>query len=347
MKQTFFFFTSYDPHLASDSVPAQGFTPGLALGSRHISTHKANFDLSPALGSDFALAYNSNLDFAPTHGSNIDHSLELGFDSGSAAGSNFCGILDSNSIITDIKINHNPYFVQWCKSLHFRQHKSVILLFCIQLVAWRALPPLDPNTLWRKVRGHVDGRTVHTRRMPSGKRCSPNGEFDLKIVRALTCKGPKVKNCASVGIDLWPDGKGMVMNIKVVESFSPQVVRAELQNTNQKYMFRFALVENCGCPVSKVTAVSNGKQLVRLQMNNPCEHLFLRPLLESIFNVTKHCIIKTGTYKYEINIEKTAKEYFGGSFVYGELTFKSAMYSRDCNLSCVNLDVSMYPAKAS
>ncbi|GBP86045.1 hypothetical protein EVAR_68524_1 [Eumeta japonica] len=98
---------------------------------------------------------------------------------------------------------------------------------------------------------------------------------------------------------------------------------------------------------SKVTATSKGKQLVRLQMNNPCEHLFIRPILQTFLNATEHCIIRKGNYTYEINIEKIAKEYFGGSFVYGELTFKSAMYSRDCNLSCVNLDVTMYPAGAN
>lgn len=41
----------------------------------------------------------------------------------------------------------------------------------------------------------------------------------------------------------------------------------------------------------KIVAMSNGKEFLRLQMKKPCDHLFMRPLLQQLMNVTQDCVI--------------------------------------------------------
>lgn len=49
-----------------------------------------------------------------------------------------------------------------------------------------------------------------------------------------------------------------------------------------KYFFNFQ---------GKIVAITNGKEYLRFQMKKPCEHLFLKPILYSVFNITKDCVI--------------------------------------------------------
>ncbi|XP_068632620.1 uncharacterized protein [Battus philenor] len=97
----------------------------------------------------------------------------------------------------------------------------------------------------------------------------------------------------------------------------------------------------------KIVAMANGKPLVRLQMKKPCDHLFLGPLFQSILNVTKECVFIKGHYTFNIDIEKIAQKYYGGMFLYGNITFKSVFYSDACNFSCTVVSVTFIPRNES
>lgn len=38
-------------------------------------------------------------------------------------------------------------------------------------------------------------------------------------------------------------------------------------------------------------AMANGKEFLRLQVKKTCEHLFLRPLLGAMLNITADCVV--------------------------------------------------------
>ncbi|KAF9410935.1 hypothetical protein HW555_010133 [Spodoptera exigua] len=95
----------------------------------------------------------------------------------------------------------------------------------------------------------------------------------------------------------------------------------------------------------KIVAVTNGKEFLRLQVKKPCEHLFLRPLFSSLMNVTKDCFVVKGHYKFHVDILGIAQSYFGGTFVFGNWTFKSLFYNEACNFSCANIQVILSPKK--
>ncbi|XP_031762862.1 uncharacterized protein LOC116412646 [Galleria mellonella] len=132
------------------------------------------------------------------------------------------------------------------------------------------------------------------------------------------CKGPKSKNCS-------------VWSYRLV---------------NETYLtFESNITESVPSLKVKIIMSSNDKVMFRLQTNKMCEHLYLRPLLESFFNVTRECIIQKGRYFFAADIEKIAQNYYGGSFIYGNLTFKSVFNNNVCNLSCAIIHVNLYPKK--
>ncbi|KPJ11227.1 hypothetical protein RR48_14866 [Papilio machaon] len=97
----------------------------------------------------------------------------------------------------------------------------------------------------------------------------------------------------------------------------------------------------------KIVASANGKQLVRLQMKKPCDHLFLGPLFQSILNVTQDCVFVKGHYTFNLDIEEVAQKYYGGMFLYGDMIFKSVFYSDMCNFSCTVVSVTFTPRNAT
>ncbi|CAH0702308.1 unnamed protein product [Spodoptera exigua] len=107
----------------------------------------------------------------------------------------------------------------------------------------------------------------------------------------------------------------------------------------------FNLTDSCGVFKGKIVAVTNGKEFLRLQVKKPCEHLFLRPLFSSLMNVTKDCFVVKGHYKFHVDILGIAQSYFGGTFVFGNWTFKSLFYNEACNFSCANIQVILSPKK--
>ncbi|CAH2232925.1 jg12428 [Pararge aegeria aegeria] len=78
------------------------------------------------------------------------------------------------------------------------------------------------------------------------------GEFILKITNLEVCKGPKQTDCNDMSARL-ENGTTLLLNVHVKEDVIP----------------------NRG----KVEAMLNNKPLLRLQMKNPCDHLFMKPLI--------------------------------------------------------------------
>ncbi|XP_061704042.1 uncharacterized protein LOC133515513 [Cydia pomonella] len=172
--------------------------------------------------------------------------------------------------------------------------------------------------------------------------------------------------------------------------------------------------------------IANEKE-TRLQIANPCKHIFVKPIFESLFNLTKKCQIEKvfffnlasnyfdywskhgfylehkisfnwlesdqdkgwaikiavylsssnsiydiqselwhwfpikclnshfpliyydfifqGLYQNEVDVGGYITNYFGGSFFYGNVTFKSSFYSDECNFSCTSIGVELTPKK--
>ncbi|KAF9410931.1 hypothetical protein HW555_009120, partial [Spodoptera exigua] len=90
---------------------------------------------------------------------------------------------------------------------------------------------------------------------------------------------------------------------------------------------------------AKVFAISNGNEFLRLQLNKPCNNLFINPMLTSLFNLTSNCIIKKGHYNFVINFEEILRAYYGGMHLYGLYSFKSIFYGDQCNFSCTVIEV--------
>ncbi|KAI8422638.1 hypothetical protein MSG28_006417 [Choristoneura fumiferana] len=86
----------------------------------------------------------------------------------------------------------------------------------------------------------------------------------MLITKFDVCTGPRNKDCTVLNATILGGGN---LNVDV------------------------KVKQNCNPSKAKILVISNGKELVRLQMNKPCDHLFLRPLLESLFTVTKNCVI--------------------------------------------------------
>ncbi|XP_063546734.1 uncharacterized protein LOC134754141 [Cydia strobilella] len=145
-----------------------------------------------------------------------------------------------------------------------------------------------------------------------------HGPFQLHISKFDVCQGPKNKNCTYLA----PSGTVI---------------------SNGKLVTNVTVLENTTPSKGKILALSNGKELLRLQMNNPCEHLFLRPLLEKMFKVSKNCMILKGDYNIKINVQEMVDDYFGGKFFYGDMSFKTIFYGNDCNFSCSNLFLTIIP----
>ncbi|XP_062527589.1 uncharacterized protein LOC134199900 [Bombyx mori] len=83
--------------------------------------------------------------------------------------------------------------------------------------------------------------------------------------------------------------------------------------------------------LGKIVATSNGKEVMRLQMNKPCDHLFIRPILKTKLNATSQCVILKGQYTFKLDYEDLFESYYAGSFVYGNWTFKATVYGNHCN----------------
>ncbi|XP_050665069.1 uncharacterized protein LOC126965480 [Leptidea sinapis] len=144
------------------------------------------------------------------------------------------------------------------------------------------------------------------------------GKFSLQITKLEICKGPKQKSCCDV--------------------------RAEIEN-GVNLAYDIVIKQDVVPTRGKVEATINGSPFVRLQMKKPCDHLFMKPLFQSMLNVTQNCVFVKGHYFIHIDIEKVAEKYYGGEFVYGNLTFKSVFYNEQCNFSCTVIQVEMSPKK--
>ncbi|XP_047019712.1 uncharacterized protein LOC124630046 [Helicoverpa zea] len=138
------------------------------------------------------------------------------------------------------------------------------------------------------------------------------GSFGLVVTKVELCKGPKRKDCS--------------------------IYRVKLHN-NVTINFDVQITENMSPVKGKVLAISKGKEFLRLQISKPCEHIFVKPIITSLFNITNNCIIKKGRYLFTINFEEVLRAYYGGMHFYGLYAFKALFYGDSCNLSCSVIEV--------
>ncbi|KAL0881045.1 hypothetical protein ABMA27_002180 [Loxostege sticticalis] len=142
------------------------------------------------------------------------------------------------------------------------------------------------------------------------------GKFNLILDKFKTCKGPKRKDCCNISF--------VIVNQTAVD---------------------YDLVLNRPVLITKgkVTARTNGSDFLRLQMRNPCDHLFMKEIMRTTLNATQKCVIKPGHYQMVFDINNIAQTYYGGAFLYGHFTFKSLFMTNDCNLSCTEVEVNFVP----
>ncbi|RVE49159.1 hypothetical protein evm_006166 [Chilo suppressalis] len=142
------------------------------------------------------------------------------------------------------------------------------------------------------------------------------GNFELTVTEFRQCKGPKSANCTYIHIDV-ASNSSVLHNVTVLK---PMKLKK-----------------------GKITIKINGKTFLRFLMNSPCTHLFLKQIFIAAYQMTKDCLIKKGNYPMFFDIRKLANEYYGGNFIYGNLTFETVLTGDDCNFSCTYLDVMMAP----
>ncbi|XP_041984089.1 uncharacterized protein LOC121736768 [Aricia agestis] len=143
------------------------------------------------------------------------------------------------------------------------------------------------------------------------------GKFKLKILRLNLCKGPKRLDCCKISAN--------VVNSTHLD-YTIEIVKTNIPNRG------------------KVSITMNKQPLLRLQMKKPCDHLYMKGLFQTILNATQRCEFQKGKYHIDIDIDDVAKAYYGGEFLYGNMTFKSVFYNDECNFSCTEIDANFTPA---
>ncbi|XP_047530445.1 uncharacterized protein LOC125066421 [Vanessa atalanta] len=144
------------------------------------------------------------------------------------------------------------------------------------------------------------------------------GEFSLKIIKFNVCKGPKRIDCTNLTTSILNE-TNLIINLEIKKN----------------------LTVNRG----KIVSLVNNKPLVRLQMKNPCDHLFMKTMFQTILNITQNCIFIKSKKFLNVDIDEIAKNYYGGMFLYGNITFKSVFYNDECNFSCTVAEVALSPRK--
>ncbi|XP_035433909.2 uncharacterized protein LOC118265218 [Spodoptera frugiperda] len=141
------------------------------------------------------------------------------------------------------------------------------------------------------------------------------GTFNLTLTGADKCRGPKHKDCATMQV--------------------------EISDHNILY-YDVNVTQNVILTKGKIIAMTKGKEYIRFQLKKPCEHLFLKPILYAIYNITKDCAISKGRYQYNVDVQKITQSYYGGNFLLGNWTFRSLFYSDECNFYCLDIKVQLF-----
>ncbi|XP_063823043.1 uncharacterized protein LOC135072968 [Ostrinia nubilalis] len=144
------------------------------------------------------------------------------------------------------------------------------------------------------------------------------GKFNLRLDVFEGCKGPKTNDCCNITIH------------RINQTAVDYDVRLNRPMTLTK---------------GKVTARSNGSDFFRLQLKNPCNHIFMKSILQTALNITRTCVINPGHYHMIADINNIAQSYYGGSFLFGTFHFRSLFLAEDCNFSCTDVVVTFVPKK--
>ncbi|CAF4835677.1 unnamed protein product [Pieris macdunnoughi] len=142
------------------------------------------------------------------------------------------------------------------------------------------------------------------------------GTFSVHVNDLKLCKGPKRRDCCDIKAKMLND----------VDLSYDIVIKEDVIPTR-----------------GKIFASLNGKNVIRFQMKKPCDHLFIKPLFQAILNVTDNCVFRKGNHHLQLNLDTVAQKYYGGMFLYGNMTFKSVFYNDACNLSCTIVQVQLVP----
>ncbi|XP_062527588.1 uncharacterized protein LOC134199899 [Bombyx mori] len=97
--------------------------------------------------------------------------------------------------------------------------------------------------------------------------------------------------------------------------------------------------------VGRIVATSNGKEMVKFHMREPCDHFLIKHLFRINMNITKDCTVKKEHYIFKIDLEDLTENYFGGKYFYGNWTFRSVFAGSECNLLCTITELIMTPKK--
>ncbi|XP_034840548.1 uncharacterized protein [Maniola hyperantus] len=94
-------------------------------------------------------------------------------------------------------------------------------------------------------------------------------------------------------------------------------------------------VKNARVTIGTIQNNNNMKRLWNYQLNKPCQHFVLGPLINKSFNLTNTCNVVKGHYEVHINMDDLTKKFLGSSFFYDTFFFKTTAYNSGSNFFCV------------
>ncbi|PZC83673.1 hypothetical protein B5X24_HaOG207200 [Helicoverpa armigera] len=142
------------------------------------------------------------------------------------------------------------------------------------------------------------------------------GEFDVKMTNIEICNGPKRRTCADFSFEIVND----------------VILKSEMN-----------VKEDMKTVKGKIVGTLNGKELLRVQVKNLCDHIFLKPVIQSILNNSDHCSVSKGHYQFSVDMQTIARRFYGGKFIYGDWAFKWIFHAEYCNFQCATLYLTMSP----
>ncbi|CAG4944712.1 unnamed protein product [Colias eurytheme] len=114
-------------------------------------------------------------------------------------------------------------------------------------------------------------------------------------------------------------------------------------------VFLLNISKDCAITKAKVATgtVKHGnntmKKLWNYNLNKPCQHFVLGPILTKAFNLSSNCIILKGHYEVAINMHEISANFLGTSFFYDTYFFKTMAYNDRNNFICVDTVIKISP----
>ncbi|XP_037298456.1 uncharacterized protein LOC115443884 [Manduca sexta] len=138
------------------------------------------------------------------------------------------------------------------------------------------------------------------------------GSVDVIITKLEVCKGPKRVDCT---------------------------IETAQMTSNHSFKDTLSLKEDVNLTSGKIIGSQNGKDLIKYNMKNPCDNLLIHSLLKAYVNISDDCMISKGEYEYVVDVNTISQKFYHGVFFYGNWTFKTVLYSTNCNALCNHVDL--------